>query len=58
MKSILNDINRLEKAYDFLLCLNNAYKEFHLFPSDETETNLFNIHIKANAFLEKYGNDQ
>jgi hypothetical protein len=65
MKSILNDINRLEKAFDLFKNLTNHANILNerLGGQAFTEANYtallgFNLALKtANAFLEKYGSN-
>ena len=59
MKSILNDVNRLEKAWDLLLRLADASNQFASVlegkPIEYAASKKFNeARFTANAFIEKY----
>jgi hypothetical protein len=57
MKSILNDVNRLEKAWDLFIRLVDALNKYSIANKNNPhpQTNLFKEMVKANAFIEKYG---
>jgi hypothetical protein len=61
MKSILNDVNRLEKAWDLLVRLAKICNKFQYVESLKQANDIIEFHNAlaiTNAFPEKYENDR
>lgn len=58
MKSILNDVNRLEKAWELLKRIVDAYNASITKGYEGSVNSIYSEIRVANAFLEKYGKSE